>query len=63
MGKYEPYKFKKCDIGRWWIFKARLFGKKIYGKDCNEVFCVETFGVIYKGITYIYKQSATQFKE
>jgi hypothetical protein len=56
---YKPTKFK---LNKWTLFKAKLFGEKTYGKDCNDFNCVETFGVVYKGVMIVYKTKTTQLR-
>ena len=41
---------------KWWLFKARVFGKRIHKFDCMGIYCTETKAVFYKSVMYTYKQ-------
>ena len=51
---FERYKITKAS--KWWLFKARVFGKRIHKFECIDNYCTETKAVFYKGVMYIHKK-------
>ena len=46
---------QKSKISKWWLFKAKIFGKKTIGIGETQYFINKVYAITYKGIHYIYK--------
>ena len=51
---YAPYT-SNGKIGRWWFWKARMFGKKQIVIDETQYYIHKTYSTTYQGIYYVYK--------